>query len=191
MGEAESPSRVLKQKVGFKGSDEVLWHWCRLFSGICAADTRRRYLKTANPPWRSPVATAAPLVACYSAAGSLAGIHFDRLGDRTGLVGELRKRQSQLIGTHLFRLLAEEPLAQDVQLMAQRRILALRACQLLAQRRNEGLRGGKVGDSVISSGSATRVSYATRVRRTSPTRPARTNGAGASARSRHASRIWL
>jgi hypothetical protein len=49
-------------------------------------------------------------------AGPLARVHFDRLGDRTGLVGQLRKREAQLIGTDPFGLLPEESLTQHVQL---------------------------------------------------------------------------
>jgi hypothetical protein len=79
-------------------------------------------------------------------AGSLARVHFDRLGDRAGLVGQLRKREAQLIGTDPFGLLPEEALTQHVQLMTQRRVFSLRPGQLVAQRGDERLRGGEVRD---------------------------------------------
>lgn len=79
-------------------------------------------------------------------AGPLARVHFDRLGDRAGLVGQLRKREAQLIGTDPFGLLPEELLTQHVQLMAQRRVFSLRPDQLVAQRGDECLRGGEIRD---------------------------------------------
>jgi hypothetical protein len=51
-------------------------------------------------------------------AGPLARVHFDWLGDGAGLVGQLRKRQAQLVGTDPFRFLPEEALTEHVQLMA-------------------------------------------------------------------------
>lgn len=116
-------ARALLVRVGNVDLDAVAWQRCgqRLAA-------RRACLATA---W---------------SARSLAGIHFDRLGDGSGLIRQLRKRQSQLIRTHPFRLFAKEALTEDVKLMAQRGILALRARQLVAQRRDERLRRGEVRD---------------------------------------------
>ena len=79
-------------------------------------------------------------------AGPLARVHFDRLGDRAGLVGQLRKREAQLVGTDPFGFLPEESLTEDVQLMAQRRVFPLRPGQLVAQCGDEHLRGGEIRD---------------------------------------------
>ena len=79
-------------------------------------------------------------------AGPLAGIHLDGLGHRTRLVGQLRKREAQLIGTDAFGFLPEKPPTQDVELMLQCRVGPLRPCQLLAQRGDEGLRRREIGD---------------------------------------------
>src|SRR5437870_10009097 len=45
-----------------------------------------------------------------------ARVHFDRVSRRMRLVRQLRKRESQLIQTHPFGLLAEEALTQQVKL---------------------------------------------------------------------------
>ena len=50
------------------------------------------------------------------------------------------------MGIDLFRLLAKEALTEHVQLMTQRRDLALGRGELLLQRRNEGARGRQVLD---------------------------------------------
>jgi hypothetical protein len=47
----------------------------------------------------------------------LARIHLHGLGDRAPLVGELLERELQLPGIDALRFLAEQPLAQDVELL--------------------------------------------------------------------------
>jgi len=95
---------------------------------------------------RQRVATARASVAPARSPRPLPGTHFHGVGDGAGLVGQLRKRQPQLIRPDPFRFLAEQSLAEDVELMAQRCIFALRARQLLTQRRDQRLRGCEVGD---------------------------------------------
>src|SRR5947208_12025930 len=62
-----------------------------------------------------------------------ARVHFDRVGRRTRLVRQLRKREPQLVRTHPFGFLAEEALTQQVELMAERRVLALHAREFVLQ----------------------------------------------------------
>jgi hypothetical protein len=93
-----------------------------------------------RPPARRRDATPAP------GARPFARIHLDRLGRGARLVGQLRKREPQLVGTHPFGFLAEEPLAQEVQLMVERRVLALDAREFVLQGRDERPRRGEIVD---------------------------------------------
>jgi hypothetical protein len=79
-------------------------------------------------------------------AGPLARIHLDRVGHGGGLVGQLGKGEPQLIGADALGLLPEQPLAEDVELMPECRVLPLRARELVAQRGDERLRGGQIDD---------------------------------------------
>ena len=72
-----------------------------------------------TPPRRSAAGMAAD--------GRFPRIHLDRLGDRARLVGELLERELQLPRIHALGLLAKQPLTEHVELMPQRRVLALRA----------------------------------------------------------------
>jgi hypothetical protein len=75
-----------------------------------------------------------------------ARVHLDRLGDRAGLIRELLERELKLPRVNAFGLLAEEPLTEHIELMAQRRDFALRPRELLLEDGDEGARGGEVLD---------------------------------------------
>ena len=77
-------------------------------------------------------------------AGPFAGVHLDRVGRRLRLVGQLGKREAQLVGTHAFRFLAEEALTEEIQLMAERGVLALHLRQFGLQRGDERPRRGEI-----------------------------------------------
>jgi hypothetical protein len=47
----------------------------------------------------------------------VARVHFDRFGDRPGLIGELFERELQLSRIDALRLLPEHPLAEHVELL--------------------------------------------------------------------------
>ena len=79
----------------------------------------------------SPPRRASPLMPAHR---RVPRVHLDRLGDRARLVGELLKRQLQLPRIHAFGFLAEQPLTEHVELMAERGVLALRLRQLVLQR---------------------------------------------------------
>ena len=55
----------------------------------------------------------------WPGARTFARVHLDWLGGSPRLVGQLRERKPQLIGTHPFGFLAEQPLTQQIQLMPQ------------------------------------------------------------------------
>ena len=76
----------------------------------------------------------------------LARVHLDRLGHGTRFVGELLEGELQLPRVDAFGFLPEQPLAEDVQLMAERRVLALGRGELVVQRGNQRARGGEIGD---------------------------------------------
>ena len=129
-----------------------------------------------RPPARGP----APAMLAH---GRLARVHLDRLGDRAGLVGELLEGELQLPRIDAFGFLAEQPLTEHVELMAQRRVLALRLRELVLQRGDQGPRRGEIGDV-----GPARVRHARMIRerrsavqRPTITRRARTSGGGASA----------
>src|SRR5437660_256458 len=75
-----------------------------------------------------------------------ARVHFDRVGRRTRLVRQLRKREPQLVRTHPFGFLAEEALTQQVELMAERRVLALHAREFVLQGGDQCPCGGEIVD---------------------------------------------
>ena len=78
----------------------------------------------------------------------LTGIHFDRFIGRNGrFVAELGKRQPQLVGADPFRFLTEEPLTEEIELMAERRVLALDPRELVLQRRDERPGGPQIIDA--------------------------------------------
>jgi hypothetical protein len=81
-----------------------------------------------------------------AAHGRVTRIHLDRLGHGAGLVRQLLQRERQLLGIDLLRLLAKQPPAQDVELMAERHQFALRLRELFLKRENEGARGGQIVD---------------------------------------------
>ncbi len=80
------------------------------------------------------------------AHGRVARVHFDRLGDGARLVGELLERELQLPRIDALRLLAKQALAQHVELMPQRRVLALDLGELLLERGDEGARRREILD---------------------------------------------
>ena len=75
-----------------------------------------------------------------------ARVHFDRVGRRTRLVRQLRKREPQLVRTHPFGFLAEEALTQQVELMAERHVLALHAREFVLQGGNQRSCRGEIVD---------------------------------------------
>lgn len=76
-----------------------------------------------------PAGDAAPA----SGAGPFGRVHVDRVGRRPRLVSQFAQREPQLVRTHAFRFLAEEALAQQVELVAERRVLTLHAHQFVLQ----------------------------------------------------------
>jgi hypothetical protein len=101
----------------------------------------------------------------------LARVHFHGLADRASLVGELLQRERELSGIDALGLLAEQPLAQDVELVPQGGDLTLRGGQLLVQRRDEGARGGEIVDGLMERA---RLIHSWRL--TTPARPVLTSG---------------
>jgi len=87
-------------------------------------------------------------------------VHLDRLGDRPRLVGELLQGELQLARVDTLGFLAEQPLAQHVELMAEGGILTLGLRELVAQRGDERASGGEILD--VSD--HTVVSYASTIR---------------------------
>src|SRR5438094_630420 len=87
--------------------------------------------------WRGP---------SLRASRPLARVHFNRLGRDLRLVGELRKRQSQLIGADPFGFLAEQPLAEEIELMLEDRLLALQLRDFTLQRRDQRAGGREIVD---------------------------------------------
>ncbi len=83
----------------------------------------------------------------------LARVHFHRLGDGPGLVRQLLKGQLQLSGVNAFRLLAEQPLTEHVELMPQRGDFTLRIRELILQGRDEGARCCEIVHRVVARAS--------------------------------------
>ena len=81
-------------------------------------------------------------------ASPLAGVHFGRLLARLQLLGQLREGQTKLVGTDPFRFLAEEFLAQGIELLAERGVFARQSRQLRFERRYTALRLRQIGDVV-------------------------------------------
>jgi hypothetical protein len=68
----------------------------------------------------------------------------DPKGPDTRLVRQLRKRESQLVRTHPFGFLAEEPLTEQIELMAERGVLALDSGEFVLERGDERPRRGEI-----------------------------------------------
>jgi len=66
--------------------------------------------------------------------GALARVRFHRLGLAPRLRLHKLQRQAQLVRVHLLRLLPEQTPAQDVELVTQELVLALRLLELVSKR---------------------------------------------------------
>src|SRR4029453_1694857 len=81
-------------------------------------------------------------------AWPLAGVHLGRLVARRERLREFGKRQAELVRADTLGFLAEEFLAEQIELLAERGVLALRSRQLGLQRRDEGPRRVEIVDRV-------------------------------------------
>ena len=78
----------------------------------------------------------------------LAGVHLDRLRDGPRFVRELVQREPELARVDALRSFPKQSLTEHVELLTQRRVLALDGGELLLQGRDDRSRGGEVFDRV-------------------------------------------
>src|SRR6266852_6316694 len=83
------------------------------------------------------------------ADGRLARVHLDRLADRAGFIRELFERELELPRIDAFGGLAKQALTEHIELMAQRRVLALDSGELLLQGGDERAGGHEIVDREV------------------------------------------
>ena len=81
----------------------------------------------------------------------LARVHLERLSDGTGLIGQLLERELQLPRIDAVRSAPEQALTEHVQLMPQRRVLALGLGELILQGGDQGARRREVAHVGVRS----------------------------------------